>query len=159
MANLIAFIHKFRVLAPRRGICKPFHSKDFNVPTLEILFAILQAATANVPTWIDLCGSGACGATDVTSADGRMKPLRWIASAKDDLSAMPTRCAGPSLFDASHTSVGTYLSASGQSSLSLDKSPPLSDEALLDLPLPLQCGGLGSSTMTQLRQCFAAFIS
>src|SRR5262245_46851192 len=40
------------------------------------------------------------------------------------------------LFDASHTSVGTYLRAFGRSSLSLDKTRRLSDEALLELLLP-----------------------
>src|SRR5262245_3880137 len=40
------------------------------------------------------------------------------------------------LLDASHTSVGTYLRAFGRSSLSLDKTRRLSDEALLNLLLP-----------------------
>jgi transposase-like protein len=40
------------------------------------------------------------------------------------------------LFDTSHTSVGTYLRKFGQSSLSLEKTRRLSDEALLDLLLP-----------------------
>ena len=40
------------------------------------------------------------------------------------------------LFDASRTSVGTYLRKFGQSSLSLEETRRLSDEALLDLLLP-----------------------
>jgi len=40
------------------------------------------------------------------------------------------------LCDASHTSVGTYLRAFERSSLSLDKTRRLSDEAPLELLLP-----------------------